>query len=63
MKNFTIVSSLIFVLLFCGMVGYVALSEDFVLPEKEEKTVVEENMDAPVWNKTMDEVVAYLEKE
>ena len=39
MKNFTIVSSLIFVLLFCGMVGYVALSEDFVLPEKEEKTV------------------------
>lgn len=63
MKNFTIVSSLIFVLLFCGMVGYVALSEDFVLPEKEEKTVVEENMDAPVWNKTMDELVAYLEKE
>ena len=63
MKNFTIVSSLIFVLLFCGMVGYVALSEDFVLPEKEEKTVVEENMDAPVWNKTMDEVVAYMEKE
>ena len=53
MKKFTIVSSLLFVLLFCGMVGYVALSEDFTPPKEEEETAVpEEDREAPVWNKT-----------
>ena len=37
MKKFTIVSSLLFVLLFCGMVGYVASSEDFTPPKEEEE--------------------------
>ena len=36
MKKFTIVSSLLFVLLFCGMVGYVASSKDFMPPKEEE---------------------------
>ena len=40
MKKFTIVSSLLFVLLFCGMVGYVALSEDFMPPKEEEEEFV-----------------------
>lgn len=67
MKKFTIVSSLFFVLLFCGMIGYVALSEDFTAPRAEEKAeeeaaAEEENMDAPVWSRTMDELVAYLEE-
>lgn len=35
MKKFTIVSSIIFVILFLGMLGYVALSEDFVEPGKQ----------------------------
>ncbi len=42
MKKFTIVSSLLFVLLFCGMVGYVASSEDFTPPKEEEEAVVPE---------------------
>ena len=42
MKKFTIVSSLLFVLLFCGMVGYVALSEDFMPPKEEEEAAVPE---------------------
>ena len=63
MKKFTIVSSLLFVLLFCGMVGYVALSEDFTPPKEEEETVVlEEDREAPVWNKTVDELVSFLEE-
>lgn len=63
MKKFTIVSSLLFVLLFCGMVGYVASSEDFTPPkEKEEEAAVpEEDRGAPVWNKTVDELVSFLE--
>ena len=63
MKKFTIVSSLLFVLLFCGMVGYVASSEDFTPPkEKEEEAAVpEEDREAPVWNKTVDELVSFLE--
>ena len=64
MKKFTIVSSLLFVLLFCGMVGYVASSEDFTPPkEKEEEAAVpEEDREAPVWNKTVDELVSFLER-
>jgi hypothetical protein len=63
MKKFTIVSSLLFVLLFCGMVGYVASSEDFTPPkeEEEEAAVPEEDREAPVWNKTVDELVSFLE--
>ena len=62
-KKFTIVSSLLFVLLFCGMVGYVASSEDFTPPkEEEEATVPEEDREAPVWNKTVDELVSFLEE-
>ena len=63
MKKFTIVSSLLFVLLFCGMVGYVASSEDFTPPKEEEEAVVpEEDREAPVWNKTVDELVSFLEE-
>lgn len=62
MKRFTVVSSLILVLLFCGMAGYVAASEDFVAPKEEEKEEITENMDAPVWNKTEEELAAYLEE-
>lgn len=62
MKKFTIVSSVLFVLLFCVMAGYVALSEDFTAPAEEEKAIVAENMDASVWNKSMEELVQYLEE-
>lgn len=64
MKKFTIVSSLLFVLLFCGMVGYVALSEDFTPPKEEEEAAVpeEEDRKAPVWNKTADELASFLEE-
>lgn len=63
MKKFTVISSLLFVLLFCGMVGYVVMSEDFAAPrEEEKKTEIDEDMDAPVWNKTVDELAAYLEE-
>ena len=64
MKKFTIVSSLLFVLLFCGMVGYVASSEDFTPPKEEEEAVVpeEEDREAPVWNTTVDELVSFLEE-
>lgn len=64
MKKFTIVSSLLFVLLFCGMVGYVASSEDFTPPKEEEEAAVpeEEDREAPVWNKTVDELVSFLEE-
>ena len=63
MKKFTIVSSLLFVLLFCGMVGYVASSEDFTPPKEEEEAAVpEEDREAPVWNKTADELVSFLEE-
>ena len=62
-KKFTIVSSLLFGLLFCGMVGYVALSEDFTPPKEKEKAAVpEEDREAPVWNKTVDELVSFLEE-
>lgn len=60
MKKFTIIASLLLVLLFGGMVVYVATSEDFVAPEKEEKPIVEENMDAPVWDETVESLVSYL---
>lgn len=35
MKKFTIISSIVFVILFVGLLGYVALSEDFVEPGKQ----------------------------
>ena len=58
MKKFTIVSSLLFVLLFCGMVGYVASSEDFAPPKEEEEADREE----PVWNSSVDVLVSFLEE-
>ena len=62
-KRFTIVSSLLFVFLFCGMVGYVASSKDFMPPKEEEAVVpAEEDKEMPVWNKTVDELVSFPEE-
>lgn len=60
MKKFTVVTSIFFVLLFCGMITFVALSKDFTPPEKEKKIIQEDDMEAPVWNKSIEELVAYL---
>lgn len=60
MKKFTVVTSIFFVLLFCGMITFVALSKDFTPPEKEKKTIQEDDMDAPVWNKSLEDLVSYF---
>lgn len=60
MKKFTVVTSIFFVLLFCGMITFVALSKDFTPPEQEKKTIQEDDMDAPVWNQSIEDLVSYL---
>lgn len=60
MKKFTVVTSVFFVLLFCGMVTFVALSKDFVPPEKKEIKTEKDDMNAPVWNKSVEDLVVYL---
>lgn len=60
MKKFTVVTSIFFVLLFCGMITFVALSKDFTPPDTEKKTIQEDDMDAPVWNQSIEDLVSYL---
>jgi hypothetical protein len=60
MKKFTIVSSIVFVLLFVVMVGYVGLSKDFVNPGKQ---LEDSDEDSKIWDMSYDEVVAELEKQ
>lgn len=58
MKKFTIVCSALFVVLFAGMVCFVAFSEDFTM----QKTVTAEgeDPDSPIWDMSMEEVIEIL---
>ena len=60
MKKFTVISMVFIVAVFAGLLGYVAMSEDFVGP----KALAAEGEDpnAPVWGLTMDDMMDYLEE-
>ena len=62
MKRFTIIFSILLVLAFAGTMAYVAASDEFVAPAQL-VTGEGEDPDAPVWDITMDDLVAYLEGE
>ena len=59
MKRFTIFFSILLVLGFGAVLAYVAASPEFVPPDQ---FIGEgEDPDAPIWDMTMDEVLAELE--
>lgn len=64
MKKFTLVSSAVLVVLFIGMILFVASSEDFVIPEgaqeRPTETVSQERM--AIWDMSYEEVAAKLEE-
>jgi hypothetical protein len=62
MKKLTIGFSLLFLCVFSAMVIYVALSQDFIVPItlNAQEGISKDN---PVWNKTIDDLAAYLEAE
>lgn len=55
MKKFTVIFTLLVLAIFGGLVTHVSTTEDFVKPT--EPTVAPE---APVWSKSIDELVDYL---
>lgn len=61
MRKFSIAFFAFLVLLFAGMIGYVALSKDFTEPSsglsQEEYGITE---DSPIWNLTIDDLAQYL---
>jgi hypothetical protein len=57
MKKFTIVSSILFVLLFVVMIGFVYRSHDFVAPKSD---MASTSNDSKIWKMSMDEVVNKL---
>ena len=61
MKRFTIIFSILLVLGFAGSLAYVASSPDFVDPAG--AAASGEDMDAPIWSMTVDEVLAELESQ
>ncbi len=60
MKRFTIVSSILLVLLMAGTLVFVHMSPDFVAPSA--KAGEGEDPNAPVWNMSMDDMIDYLEE-
>ena len=61
MKRFTIIFSILLVLGFAGALVFVGMSEDFVNPA--EATQSGEDMNAPIWTMSMDELLAELESQ
>lgn len=57
MKKFTIVSSILFVLLFIVMIGFVYHSDDFVAPKSD---IASASKDSRIWKMSMDEVANEL---
>ena len=59
MKRFTIVGSILIVLLMIGTLVYVGMSPDFVAPG--EGGPGGEDTDSPVWGMSIEDLVDYLE--
>lgn len=59
MKKFTIGFSIFLAAALTAMLVYVAAAPDFVLPAKEGRTRLSE--DNPIWDKSLDDLVAYLD--
>ena len=62
MKRFTVIFSILLVLCFGGTLAYVAATPDFVPPAAAVPAGQNEDPDAPVWNETMDDLLACLEE-
>ena len=62
MKRFTVIFSILLVLCFGGTLAYVAATPDFVPPSAAVPAAQAEDPDAPVWNETMDSLLACLEE-
>ena len=62
MKRFTVIFSILLVLCFGGTLAYVAATPDFVPPAAAVPAGQNEDPDAPVWNETMDSLLACLEE-
>ncbi len=62
MKRFTVIFSILLVLCFGGTLAYVAATPDFVPPSAAVPAAQTEDPDAPVWNETMDSLLACLEE-
>ena len=61
MKRFTIIFSILLALVFGGALVFVGMSEDFVNPAEEIQSG--EDMNAPIWTMSMDELLAELESQ
>ena len=59
MKKFTIIFSILLVLAFVGVMIWVAAAPDFKEPASQKGV---EDPNAPVWSKTLDDLLAYLEE-
>ena len=62
MKRFTVIFSILLVLCFGGTLAYVAATPDFVPPAAAVPAGQNEDPDAPVWDETMDNLLACLEE-
>ena len=62
MKRFTVIFSILLVLCFGGTLAYVAATPDFVPPAAAVPAGQNEDPNAPVWNETMDSLLACLEE-
>lgn len=62
MKKFTVIFGVFLVLLFSSMLTYIAISPDFVAPVKI-KNQSDLSEDNPIWNKSIDDLAAYLVEE
>ena len=62
MKRFTVIFSILLVLCFGGTLAYVAATPDFVPPAAAVPAGQNEDPNAPVWDETMDNLLACLEE-
>lgn len=60
MKYFTIICSILLVLVMAGTLVFVHLSPDFVAPGEEGPGGVEDDRSDPVWDMTMDDILNYF---
>ncbi len=60
MKKFTVISMALIIAIFAGLLGYTAMSEDFVGPQS--LAAEGEDPNAPVWGMGMDDLLDYMEE-
>lgn len=63
MKRFTVIFSCLLVIAFAAALAFVALSPDFVPVSGAEQLRGEDDLDAPVWDMSLDDLLSSLEEQ